>query len=86
LSLINLDMLENKIFTGKSILFVSPVFFCYEAKIKDKLIELGADVTYVDDRPSNNSFFKGVVRVYKKILDDPILKYHAQVTSDITDR
>ncbi len=34
----------------------------------------------------NNLFFKGVVRVYKEILDDPILKYHVQVTSDITDR
>jgi hypothetical protein len=79
-------MSENKIFTGKSILFVSPVFFGYEAAIKNKLIELGADVTYVDDRPSNNSFFKGIVRVYKKILDDTILKYYAQVTEDIADR
>jgi hypothetical protein len=79
-------MSENKIFKGKSILFVSPVFFGYEAAIKNKLIELGADVTYVDDRPSNNSFFKGVVRVYKKILDDTILKYYAQVTDDIADR
>ena len=78
-------MSENKIFKGKSILFVSPVFFGYEAAIKNKLIELGADVTYVDDRPSNNSFFKGVVRVYKKILDDPIWKYYARVTNDVAD-
>jgi hypothetical protein len=78
-------MSENKIFKGKSILFGSPVFFGYEAAIKNKLIELGADVTYVDDRPSNNSFFKGVVRIYKKILDDTILKYYAQVTDDIAD-
>ena len=85
LSLTNLDMSENRIFKGKSILFGSPVFFSFEAAIKNKLIELGADVTYVDDRPSNNSFFKGVIRVYKKILDDPILKYYARVTNDVAD-
>ena len=84
--LLILDMSENKIFTGKSILLVSPVFFGYEAAIKNKLIELGADVTYVDDRPSNNFFTKGIIRVYKKILDDTILKYYAQITSDIADR
>ena len=60
--LLILDLSENKIFTGKSILWVSPVFFGDEAAIKHKLIELGADVTYVDDRPNNNSFFKGIVR------------------------
>ncbi len=70
-------MSEHKIFTGKSILLVSPAFFGYEAAIKSKLIELGADVTYVDDRPSNNFFVKGIIRVYKKLLDDTIVKYYA---------
>ena len=79
-------MSENKIFTGKSILLVSLAFFSYEAAIKNKLVDLGADVTYVDDRPSNNFLAKGIIRVYKKLLDDPILKYYAQVTSDIADR
>ena len=85
MSLTNLDMSENRIFKGKSILFGSPVFFSFEAAIKNKLIELGADVTYVDDRSSNNSFFKGVVRVYKKILYNTILKYYAWVTNDVAD-
>jgi hypothetical protein len=79
-------MSENKIFKGKSILLVSPVFFGYEAAIRDKLIELGADVTYVDDRPTNNSFAKGIIRVHRKLLDNAISKYYAQVTNDIADR
>jgi hypothetical protein len=79
-------MSENKIFTGKSILLVSPAFFGYEAAIKNKLIELGAEVTYVDDRPSNNFFAKGIIRVYKKLLDDTILKYYSQVANDLADQ
>lgn len=79
-------MSENKIFKGKSILLVSPVFFGYEAAIRDKLIELGAEVTYVDDRPTNNSFAKGIIRVHRKLLDNAISTYYAQVTNDIADR
>jgi hypothetical protein len=79
-------MLEEKIFRGKSILLVAPAFFGYESAIKDKLVELGADVTYIDDRPNNNSFVKGVIRVYRKLLDNTIAKYYAQVTSNIADR
>jgi hypothetical protein len=79
-------MSENKIFTGKSILLVSPAFFGYETAIKNKLIELGADVSYVDDRPSNNFFTKGIIRVYKKLLDKTISEYYEQVTKDIVDR
>ena len=79
-------MSEHKIFKGKSILFISPVFFCYEAAIKNKLIELGADVTYIDDRPNNNFFTKGIIRVARNLLDDAISKHYAQVTNDIKDR
>ncbi len=79
-------MLENETFNGKSILLVSPVFFGYEAAIKHKLIELGANVTYVDDRPTNNWFAKGMIRVHRKLLDNIILKYYAQVTHDLSDR
>jgi hypothetical protein len=79
-------MSENKIFKGKSILLVSPVFFGYEAAIRDKLIELGADVIYVDDRPTNNSFAKGIIRVHRQLLDNAISKYYEQVTNDIADR
>ena len=48
-------MSENKIFKGKSILFGSPVFFGYEAAIKNKLIELGADVNKLTKKNGNPS-------------------------------
>jgi hypothetical protein len=79
-------MLESKIFTGKSILLVSPAFFGYESSIKAKLIELGANVTYIDDRPSNNTLDKGLIRVHKKLLDKKISKYYEKITTDLADR
>jgi hypothetical protein len=75
-------MLENKIFQGQSILFLSPSFFGYEVAIKDKLVELGAKVFYVDDRPSNSSVTKGLIRIHKSLAKDVINKYY----NDVADR
>jgi hypothetical protein len=72
-------MLESKIFQGKSILFLSPSFFGYEVAIKDKLVELGAKVFYVDDRPSNSSVTKGLIRIHKSLAKDIINKYYDDV-------
>lgn len=72
-------MLENKILQGKSILFLSPSFFGYEVAIKNKLMELGAKVFYVDDRPSNSSVTKGLIRIHKSLAKDIINKYYDDV-------
>jgi hypothetical protein len=74
-------MLESEIFQGKSILFLSPSFFGYEVAIKDKLMELGANVFYVDDRPSNSSISKGLIRINKNLAKDIINKYYDDVLS-----
>lgn len=72
-------MLENKVFEGKSVLFLSPSFFGYEVAIKDKLMELGAKVFYVDDRPNNNSITKGLIRIHKSLAKNIINKYYDDV-------
>jgi hypothetical protein len=72
-------MLESKNFQGKSILFLSPSFFGYEVAIKDKLVELGANVFNVDDRPSNSLVTKGLIRIHKGLAKDIINKYYADV-------
>jgi hypothetical protein len=67
----------------KSILLISPTFFGYELAIKDKLSQLGAYVTFVDDRPSNGLLSKGLIRLDKKLLAAKISKYYAKVSADI---
>jgi hypothetical protein len=78
---VDLAMLESEIFQGKSILFLSPSFFGYEVAIKDKLMELGAKVFYVDDRPSNSSIATGLIRINKNLAKDIINKYYDDVLS-----
>jgi hypothetical protein len=74
-------MLEEKVFQGKSILFLSPSFFGYEIAIQDKLVELGASVFYVDDRPSNGSITKGLIRVHKNLAKNTIAKYYNTIAT-----
>jgi hypothetical protein len=78
-------MLESENFEGKSILFLSPSFFGYEVAIKNKLVELGAKVFYVDDRPSNGSITKGLIRIYKNLAKDIINKYYYDVAERCAD-
>jgi hypothetical protein len=61
---------------GKSILFFSPLFFNYEKEIKKKLEELGAVVTWFDDRPSNNFISKVFIRFNKNLISNKIAKYY----------
>ncbi len=75
-------MLEKK-FKGKSILFISPVFFGYEVAIKSKLIDLGANVFHVDDRPSNSSITKGLIRIHKNLAKYSIDKYYKQIAEEL---
>jgi hypothetical protein len=74
-----LTMFSDRIFQGKSILFLSPSFFGYEVAIKNKLQALGAQVFYIDDRPSNKSITKGLIRINKKLANNTISKYYAEI-------
>jgi hypothetical protein len=66
--------LDNKL-SGKSILFISPKTFGYEKLIIRKLIDLGANVIYFDDRPSESTFSKIVIRLFPFLLRPLILNY-----------
>lgn len=48
---------------GKKILFLAPSFFGYEISIKEKLVEMGAKVTFCDDDPS--SFISTLIETCK---------------------
>ena len=58
--------LKDKI-SGKKILFFSVQTFNLEKEIKQKMEENGAIVTYYDERPSNNNFTKGIIRLRRSL-------------------
>ncbi len=75
--------MRNSFLTGKSILLIAPKFFGYEIAVKDKLVQMGADVTFVDDRHDNTWMVKGIIRLNKKLFESDIEKYYADVTTRI---
>lgn len=68
-----------KYLTGKKILFFSPKFFGYEMKIKEKMIELGAEVHYYDSRPANDFFTKVFIKINKNIIRQKINHYYENI-------
>lgn len=52
--------------TNKKVLFFAPNFFGYEYEIKKELERKGAIVKLYDERPSNSTLVKAVIRLNKK--------------------
>jgi hypothetical protein len=75
--------MQSTFLKGKSILLISPKFFGYELSIKEKLSQLGSDVTFIDDRPSNGLVSKGLIRLNKKLLEAKISKYYIEINNHI---
>ncbi|MEY2701456.1 MAG: hypothetical protein RLY43_76, partial [Bacteroidota bacterium] len=72
--------IHNKL-KGKKILFLSVQTFNLENEIKSKLEQLGAHVTYYDERPANNNLIKGLIRLKKSLLQNRIDEYYSQILS-----
>ena len=67
---------------NKKILFLSIRTFNFEVEIKNKLEELGAEVTYYDERPSNNNFIKGIIRLRRSLVQRIIDDYYKKILLD----
>ncbi len=67
----------------KKILFISVKFFNYEDIIKTQLENLGAEVDWFDERPSNTVFTKAMIRVNKKLISTSINDYFKKVIEEI---
>lgn len=67
-------MLKNK-----NILFFAPSFFNYDIEIENKLKKCGANVQRFDDRPSNKSLHKALMRINPKILKKKTHKYYENI-------
>ena len=73
--------LENKL-SGKKIIFFSVQTFNLEKEIKHKLEELGAKVSYYDERPSNSNFTKGIIRLKRSLYQTKIDNYYQSILAD----
>jgi len=51
---------------GKKILFIGPQFFGYEQEISNELVNQGAEVDFLPDRPFNAPLMKAVIRFRRK--------------------
>jgi hypothetical protein len=76
--------MTNSLFQGKSILLISPSFFGYDQAVVDKLTQMGADVVWFDDRPSNGLVDKSLIRINKQLLASRTAKYYAKISQDIS--
>ncbi len=63
----------------KKILFLSANFFGYEKAIVKRLRELGADVDFYNERPSDSVLTKGIIRVNKNFYFKKINSYYEKI-------
>ncbi|WP_375697505.1 hypothetical protein [Pseudophaeobacter sp. TrK17] len=74
-------------FSGKSIVVFCPRFFDYDVRIKDKLLEMGADVQLFDERPSNQAIIKAIIRLRVLPLMRPLVThYYTRVIKSLSGR
>jgi hypothetical protein len=71
---------------GKKILFLSVSFFNYEKAIAKRLSDLGAEVDFYDERPSNSNFSKGIVRLNKRFYHLKINAYYKRILQEIRNK
>jgi len=69
---------------NKKIIFFSVQTFDLEKEIIQKLTEYGAIVDYYDERPSNNIFAKGIIRLKRSVYQHRIDKYYREILIDVT--
>ncbi|MBW8361879.1 MAG: hypothetical protein K0M56_06795 [Kaistella sp.] len=69
---------------GKKILFLAPHFFGYEKAIANRLRELGAEVDFFNERPSDSVWAKGMVRVKSRFYQNTVQKYYGKILRQIT--
>lgn len=71
-------MLKEKLY-NKKILFFSVQTFNLEKEIIKKLEYFGAELDYYDERPANNNFTKGIIRLKRSLYKHKIDKYYSEI-------
>lgn len=68
---------------SKNILLICPKFFNYHVEIMNALKSMGAEVDWFDERPSNNSLVKALLRINKNLINYKIKKYYSLIINQI---
>lgn len=75
-------MILKEALANKNIIFFSVQTFNLEREIKRKLEEFGANVFYYDERPKNNNFAKGIIRIKRSFYQKTIDTYYTRILND----
>lgn len=73
-------------FSKKKILFISAHFFGYEKAIVKRLRELGAEIDFYNERPSDSVLSKGLIRVKSDLFQKKINQYYQKILTEIADK
>ena len=67
---------------AKRVLFICTPYFSYYKHIINELELQGFIVDYYNDRPSENSFIKGMIKLRRNFMDHLIEKYFENILND----
>lgn len=67
---------------NKKVLYIGAPFFNYYQEIIKEFETNGYSVDYYDDRPSESSFVKGIIKIKRSMMSSPIQKYFDKIMSE----
>ncbi|WP_035291762.1 hypothetical protein [Clostridium sp. KNHs214] len=70
----------------KKVLYIGTPIFNYHKKIISEFEAKGYSVDFYNDRPSENSFIKGMIKIKKSLLNSLIQKYFDKIMSETKDK
>ena len=64
---------------SKRVLYIGTPIFNYHLRISSEFESLGYSVDFYNDRPSENSLVKGMIKINKNIINVLIRKYFDKI-------
>lgn len=71
---------------NKKVLYIGTPIFNYHKKIVAEFEAQGYSVDFYNDRPSESSFIKGIIKIKKSLLNCLIQKYFDKIMSETKDK
>ncbi|MDS0526521.1 hypothetical protein NNC19_12590 [Clostridium sp. SHJSY1] len=70
----------------KKVLYIGTPMYTYYKKIISEFKAQGYEVDFYNDRPSENSFIKGIIKIKKDMINFLIEKYFEDIINEIKDK
>lgn len=65
------------------ILLIMPDFFNYPKAITEELNNMGFDVDFFNDRPSNNGIIKAILRINRNLVNSYVNRYFKKILAEV---